>query len=113
MTNRFCYADNQMKDICEKGQDGECLNLAADAAETRANRASGNFDFPYLGAMVGGTTPAALDKYLEQKFDRDMHVYREARRGGERPDMVTQEAVFKQQRIVEFEGMMQERTDRG
>ncbi len=113
MANRFCYADNQMKDICTTDEDGECLNLAADAAETRPDRASGNFDFPFLGAMVGGTTPAAQDKGLERKFDSDMHVYREARRGGERPDMITQEAVFKQQRIVEHEARMQERIDRG
>ncbi len=113
MANWWCYRDERPRSFCELDGEGTCVNVAAEAALTAADRASGNFDFPYLGAMVGGTTQAAQDKGLEQKFDKDMHAYREARRGGERPDMITTEAVHKQQYIVEHEAMMQERADRG
>lgn len=87
--------------------------MAHQAALTRADRASGNYDTPFLGIDPEGNHPNSLDKKLELRFDRDMHDYREARRGGERPDMVSTKAVHKNQQLMELEGRMQEREDRG
>ncbi len=88
--------------------------MQADAAEYRARKAAGEYDFPYFGSVAGGTAPAAVAKGLEVKFDRDMHAYREARRSGEeQPDMVSQEAVFKAQRWKEREEAMKEEMANG
>ena len=113
MANWWCYEDERPRSFCDKNEAGECVRVAAQAAQTRADRASGEYDMPYLGAIVGGTTKAALDKQLEHRFDKDMHDYREARRGGEKPDMVSTAAVHKQQRIVEQEARVMERIERG
>ena len=79
--NLFCYADNQMKDLCEKNGDGECLTILADAAETQA--AAEGMPFIY---MKGGTTELARLMDHTRDFDLGMHQYREAVRNGEQPD---------------------------
>ncbi len=113
MANYWCYVDERPRSFCPKNGSGECINVAHQAALTQADRASGDYDTPTFGIMPDGNHPEALDKKLEIRFDKDMHAYREARRGGEQPDQVSQKAVFKQQRIVEQEARVQERIDRG
>lgn len=81
MANLFCYADNQMKELCDKDTQGVCVKLAADAAETRAQPEGMPFIY-----MQGGST--ALGKLMDhtRDFDKGMHQYREAVRNGEQPD---------------------------
>ena len=111
MRNYWCYVDERPRSYCPKDKDGECLNVLHQAALNQADRASGNYDIPTFGIMENH--PEALDKQLEIKFDRDMNDYREARRGGEQPDQVSTKAVHQNQQIMEQEGRMQERIDRG
>lgn len=53
-----------------------------------------------FGAVPGGTTPASMLKAKSRKFDKDMHVYREAVRGGLDPEQITTEAVEKADKIA-------------
>lgn len=96
MANLFCYADNQMKDLCDKNADGECLKILADAAETQA--AAEGIPFIY---MKGGTTELARLMDHTRSFDRGMHEYREAVRNGEQPDSTNLGSVEKNRRKQE------------
>ncbi len=113
MANWWCYVDERPRSFCDKDDDGECVAVARQAALTALDRASGNYDTPFLGIIVGGAHPEALDKQLEIRFDRDMDKYREARRGGEQPDQVSEASVHKNQQLMELQGRMKERQDRG
>ena len=94
--NLFCYADNRMKDTCETGDDGICVNLAADAAETREFTKV----IPFI-YMKGGTTELARLMDHTRDFDRGMHEYREAVRNGEQPDTTVLGSVEKNRRKQE------------
>ena len=81
MANLFCYRDNQMKELCDQNAEGVCINLAADAAETRENPSTMPFIY-----MRGGTTELGRLMDHTRDFDLGMHQYREAVRNGEQPD---------------------------
>ena len=70
-----------MKDLCKKDEDGECINLAADAADVRNNPS----EMPFI-YMHGGTTELSRLMDHTRDFDLGMHQYREAVRNGEQPD---------------------------
>lgn len=54
-------------------------------------------------AGVGDTHPEAYKKHQSKKFETDMHSYREARRAGLQPDMVSKQAVEKAEKKAYLE----------
>jgi hypothetical protein len=94
--NLFCYADNQMKELCDKDEDGECLTILADAAAYRAERT----EIPFI-YMRGGSTELGRLMDHTRDFDKGMHQYREAVRNGEQPDSTTLGGVEKARRREE------------
>lgn len=94
--NHFCYACNQMKNLCLSDADGLCYKLAIDAAETRAFSKVAPFIY-----MKGGTTALARLMDHTRDFDLGMHQYREAVRNGEEPDTTVLGSVEKNRRKQE------------
>jgi hypothetical protein len=75
----------------------ECEKLREGARRDREN----GVQTIYFAPVVGGGGPLSARRAHEQKFNRDMDAYREARRVGEQPETTTVEGVEKARRKQE------------
>lgn len=104
----FCYHCVQPRSQCVPGvEPGGCAAVEAEAAEYRASLDGSKR--VYFGSVPGGTTATAGLMDHTRKFDRDMHVYREAVRAGEQPDQVSEAAVLKARKRQEMVERAQKR----
>ena len=98
MPGYWCWYCNQPRTDCAPGtESGSCRLVETEAADYRAEAAARGKTVNF-GSVPGGSTETAGLMDHTRKFDRDMHLYHEARRAGEQPDQVSEEAIWKERK---------------
>ena len=101
--------------ICNQPKDGwksecrsdVCLDLRRSYDEERGVR--GKFEGIRFGSIPGGTRSLAKKMDYTREFNRDMHLYREARRAGEQPDGISKKKISDTRRRVEQQAELKEK----
>ena len=97
----LCWYCNRVREECPPLDDKEtCAIVEALAAAKRDEDAVRGKTVSLL-SVPGGTTKTAGQMDHTRKFNRDMHIYREAVRAGENPDQVSEVAVRKERQRQE------------
>ena len=90
---RYCHISNHPYDYDEERDGCSCTAQWDDYEPSPV---------PLIGIVPGGANDTPQVQ-AQRKFDSDMHSYREARRAGLQPDMVSKQAVEKAEKKAYLE----------